>query len=125
MRRDAARPASWAGFALYRGCLPTVDESFVGLEKLDQELLAEFQTWMQSSHTTEDKEGPIVSVMATLDEPATIADLEAIQNLGQDVLVRGTFGVFVWIELPVGELAALVRLSDVRSVSTPSETIPN
>jgi hypothetical protein len=63
--------------------------------------------------------------MATLDGSATIADLEAIRNLGQEVLVRGTFGVFVWIELPVGELAALVRLSDVRSVSTPSETIPN
>jgi len=124
LRRDAARPASWAGFALYRGCLPTVDESFVGLEKLDQELLTQFQAWMQSSHTTEGK-GPIVSVMATLDGSATIEDLEAIQNLGQEILVRGTFGVFVWVELPVGELAALVRLSDVRSVSTPSETIPN
>jgi CHAT domain-containing protein len=124
LRRDAARPASWAGFALYKGCLRTGAESFVGLEKLDNELLAQFQAWMQSSHTTEDK-GPIVSVMATLDGSATIADLEAIQNLGQEILVRGTFGAFVWIELPVGELAALVRLSDVRSVSTPSETIPN
>ena len=124
LRKDAARPASWAGFALYRGCLRTGDESFVGLEKLDNELLAQFQAWMQSSHTTGDK-GPIVSVMATLDGSATIADLEAIRNLGQEVLVRGTFGVFVWVELPVEELAALVRLSDVRSVSTPSETIPN
>jgi CHAT domain-containing protein len=124
LRKDAARPASWAGFALYRGCLRTGDESFVGLEKLDNELLAQFQAWMQSSHAMEDK-GPIVSVMATLDGSATIADLEAIQNLGQEILVRGTFGVFVWIELPVGELAALVRLSDVRSVSTPAETIPN
>lgn len=124
LRKDAARPSSWAGFVLYKGCLRPADESFVGLEKLDQELLAQFQAWMQSSHTTEDK-GPIVSVMATLDGSATSADLEAIQNLGQEILVRGTFGVFVWIELPVGELAALVRLSDVRSVSTPSETIPN
>jgi hypothetical protein len=124
LRRDAARPSSWAGFALYGGCLPTADESFVGLEKLDQELLAEFRAWMQSSHTAEDR-GPIVSVMATLDGSATIANLETIQDLGEQVLIRGTFGVFVWIELPVGELAALVRLSDVRSVSTPSETIPN
>jgi len=116
--------SAWASFVLYGRERPLAAPAPAAWDKLDSGLLAELQGWTQSERAPGDR-GPTVSVVASLERPATQEDLDLFRGISDAVSVQGTYGAFVLLELPLADLDGLARLSEVRSISAPFGTIPD
>lgn len=90
--------------------------------KLDYELHQMLREWKESEHQA-DEPPPVISVLVTLNHPASEEDLEAFRGLSEKIELQGAFGHFVQMWLPLPLLEILCTLRQVRSVSLPAETI--
>ena len=118
-------PYYWAQFALYgnwRSMGSAIKPPDTG--KLDYALYQKLQEWRTSSHAP-GQTPPVISVVVTLVHPVTQKDLEALRALSDKIEIQGTFGSFVQLRLPLTLLDAVCKLPEVRSVTTPAETISN
>jgi len=121
---DYSHPYFWTHFVLYGDWSGTDSTRPPDTGKLDYALYQALQEWNTSEHAP-DEALPLVSVVVTLARPAIQEDLETLRALSDEIEIQGAFGSFVQLRLPLTLLDAVCALPEVRSVATPTGTIPN
>ena len=117
-------PYYWSPFVLYGDWRGAGLAKPPDTGKLDYELYKRLVEWKRKEHLP-DEAPPVIPVLITLNHSATQEDLEAFKSLSEEIDVRGSFGYFVQLQVPLSLLEVVAALPQVRSVSPPAETILN